>query len=479
MLSTGLDRGLKAAVVLLLCVCLGFAMTSCGGSDNNSSKTGSPLNATSSSLIAVDCQRQRAYVPLPDLNGDLHGQVAELDLSVDPDQQNPLVKIIDVGEIALPRAAAVDITTGTVLVLLDNVVSTGVMLLIDESDDSLATVQFPFGSRPSENSGAVINSRSGTALVSMADSPLDCLFGFGSCTGEASFDLATRTFGPVLLTLFEVDSFGVDPSAGVSVGSSDPVTPQLVALNLPAQNTCALLDDNVESLDADPDGIAVDPGTDIWVAGNFQSSTVSVINLRGSTFEGNGSFDCNLNEAGTLPNSVNFDTGAGAEGMPGVAINPVTHHAFMTAQGGNQIALLSLPSSRVKQLSASRIKGVSSSIPNDPFGNAFTPANFPYGNAIDSCNNLGYVVNDDLSFLAQIDLGKFRRKPAQISTPLAQGSCAGTLTTFHCDNGNGVKFFPLFGAPTTAARNLPSQFSREAFRARKAAKQRGNVSSFR
>jgi hypothetical protein len=71
------------------------------------------------------------------LNSNLHGQVAVLDLSVDPDTQNPLIEIIDIGLVALPRSATVDFKTGTVLIAADNGVTTGTMVLIDESDDVL------------------------------------------------------------------------------------------------------------------------------------------------------------------------------------------------------------------------------------------------------------------------------------------------------------------------------------------------------
>ena len=45
-----------------------------------------------------------------------------------------------------------------------------------------------------------------------------------------------------------------------------------------------------------------------------------------------------LTEGGTLPNSVNFDTGTSAV-MPGVAINAATHQALLTAAYGAQVAL--------------------------------------------------------------------------------------------------------------------------------------------
>jgi hypothetical protein len=113
-------------------------------------------------------------------------------------------------------------------------------------------------------------------------------------------------------------------------------------------------------------------------------------------------------------------------------------------------------------------------MPNDPDGSAFMPANFPYGTNIDSCHNLGYVINTDLTYLAQVDLKTFKNNPTVISTALPAGTCAGVTTAFGCDNGQGVKFFPLFGTTTTSStQSLPGQLSQREFQARKNAKYRG------
>lgn len=458
----------SAAGVLLLGVLAG-----CGGSSGPTVQTATATSSTTSGLVAIDGKRQRAYVPLTDLNSSLHGQIAVLDLSVNPDNANPLLKVIDIGLIALPRATAVDVKSGTIMVLADNVVDTGAMLLINEADDSITTVPFPTGSRPDETSGVVFDPKKNTALVTMSDAENDCTNGVGGCTGMAVFDLGSQSFGPLILSLIEINSLALNPRANMALGSVDPFA-FLLAFDLPVNEPipCELDDDNLKNLFADPDGIAVDPATNIWVVGNFESPLASVINLHGSEFVNPGTLDCHLNEGGTPPNSVNFDTGTGAEGMPGVAINQVTHQAFMTAQAGNQIALLSLPSSPVKQLSASRIRSVSGTLPNDPIGLPFDPANFPYGTAVDTRRNLGYVVDDSRSFLAQIDLSEFKKHPEAIGTALAPGTCAGVSTSFQCDNGHGVKFFPLPDFAGASVRHLPGIFSDRAFSAKKDAKRR-------
>src|SRR5277367_3036653 len=131
--------------------------------------------------------------------------------------------------------------------------------------------------------------------------------------------------------------------------------------------------------------------------------------------------------------------------MPGVAINDVTHQALLTANDGNQVALLTLPSEPVSQLTASMVAGVQTSVPNDPAGNGWTSATFPYAVVADICHNFGYILDLRRDFLVQIDLAQFQSNPAAINTALASGHCAGTSTLFLCDNNNGVTFYPLPG----------------------------------
>jgi hypothetical protein len=403
----------------------------------------------------VDCLRQRAYVPLDFFNEALHGQVAVLDLSVDPDQDDPLVAIIDLGMVALPRAAAVDVRSGTVLVLVDNVVNTGVLMLIDETDLSLSGFPFPTGSRPGETDGVVVDPIHDTAVVSMSDAVDDCPGPPGSCTGQAVFDLTMHDFGPLVLLDGGLDNFAFDPTTDASLGASDEITPLLYAVDLSTTAACTLDDGNLSHLDADPDGIAADPGTGIWVAGNFESPVVTVLNLNGASFTSGA--DCVLNEGGTPPNSVNHDTRTGAMGMPGAVINPVTHTALITAESDNQVALLTLPSTPLAQLTAPDVTSVHGTIPNDPLGATFHAADFPYAAAVDSCHNLGYVLEDLRGFLTQIDLGELQTNPTGISTPLPAGSCAAAATSFKCDNGSGVKFFPLPGFADASRRRLRAE----------------------
>jgi hypothetical protein len=93
---------------------------------------------------------------------------------------------------------------------------------------------------------------------------------------------------------------------------------------------------------------------------------------------------------------------------------------------------------------------VSSSIPDDPNGNAWETQSDPYAVAVASCKNLenkGFAVNTSTSFLVEVDLTDFEHDPNSISTALPSGSCAGISTSFSCNNGAGVTFFPLTPPP--------------------------------
>jgi hypothetical protein len=121
----------------------------------------------------------------------------------------------------------------------------------------------------------------------------------------------------------------------------------------------------------------------------------------------------------------------------------VTHQAFLIEDGDPGITLLSLPTAKVSQIDSSMVTSVVSSIPNDPEGNPWYTQADPYAVAGDICHNLGYAMDDTSRWLVQVDLTKFQANPSTISTALPSGNCKGTSTTFACDNGNGVKFFPL------------------------------------
>ncbi len=402
-----------------------------------------PPVATNSSLFAVDCETQRAYVPLPLLNNNLDGQVAVLDLSVDPDTTDPRIATLDMGlQFYIPQAAAALTGKGTVLVLSDDGFHDGFVQIINESINSFQNVSFPSGSRPSEGDGVTYDPVNDSAVVSMDDSVLACPGPVGSCTGIAALDLSSKTFGLFFNTVGSIDTVGLDPTVPLTLASSRLIEPLLFASNLTSVPVCTLDDPTLTGLNADPDTAAVDPTTHVWVVGDFTSPTATAINLNGASFTSGAG--CVLNEPGTPPNSIAHDTGTGT-GMPGVAVNPVTHQALLTGNQNDDVALITLPTTPVAQLSSSMITSVNGTLPLDPEGGPVILTVIPYGVVADSCNNFGYVIDQQRRFLIQIDLAQFQKNPGGISTHLAAGSCAGTTSPAACDNGNGVKFFPLPG----------------------------------
>jgi hypothetical protein len=170
----------------------------------------------------------------------------------------------------------------------------------------------------------------------------------------------------------------------------------------------------------------------------------SVINLSGASFRGTPP-SCTLDESGAPPsNSLNLNTSSG-DFLPGVTINPQTHQAVLSGLLDNQVSLLSLPKGPVRFISPTDLSAVNAVLPTEPDGLLFESSIVPYADAIDTCNNRAYIVNQDETFMAEIDLEKLQTNPNAISAPLPAGNCASTSTTLSCDNLNGVRFFPLPG----------------------------------
>jgi hypothetical protein len=422
----------------------------CGGSSGSSPSPAASAvfaNATNASLEAIDCKRERAYVPIAP-SGVTDAEVAVLDLSVDPATTDPRIATIDLGHGGVARGAAIAPKQGLALIISGSAAGAGFLDQINESDNSLVTgspFSFPPGGQPLTSDGIVFDSLNNNALVSMTSTPLTCPGGSTTaCTGMATFNLATNSFGTLIQFDTSVANFGFDPSAQIALGLSDPVDPIPYAINANGNAACTLTDESLTSLNGDPEGAAADPSTGIWVVGNFSNVLTSVINLSGATFSGTPP-SCTLQEAGTPPsNSLNFDTRAN-DFLTGVSINPVTHQAVLTGKLDNQIALVSLPKTRSKFISLFDLSAVNTSLPLEPDGVQFQAAILPYSDSIDTCHNRAYIVNAAETFLAEVDLDKFQDAPNAIRTALPAGTCAGTSTRLSCDNLNGVRFFPLPG----------------------------------
>jgi hypothetical protein len=398
-------------------------------------------------------------VALPTLNTAGHGQVAVINVAVDPDLNDPRVKIIDLGHADVAGGVAINPTAHLVMVTSGFSGNGGFLDLINENSLSLISgspFPFPAGADSEVNGGTtglgaagqvLYDAVNNAAIVSTGDAKT-CKGAAGTCTGFASFNLSTRLYSPVIQAA-QADAFALDASTGTIIAPADDIDPGgqgtgvgMDAIDLANSAGCIISDANVTSLAADPDDASYDPTTHLVVIGNSASPMATVINLNGSTFNELVT-PCMLNEGGTPPNSVNIDTGTGGD-MPGVAVNPVTHQAFLTEYGGPHVALLGLPTSTLSQLTAANVSALAnSSIPNTPAASSFQAKSFPYATAVDATNNFGYVLNGSFDFLVQIDLATLQSDPSAISTALPAGTCAGLSTGFVCDNGNGVKFYAV------------------------------------
>jgi hypothetical protein len=435
---------LRLAAITILCA-------GCGGSGSSPEPAhvvnNQFANATNASLEAIDCKREFAYVPISPA-GAVDAEVAVLDLADDPNTTDPRTTTIDLGHGGVATSATIAPKQGIALVISGSIAATGFVDEINESDNMLVAgspFSFPIGGQPNFSDGIVFDSNNNSALVSMTSTPVTCPGNSGTpCTGMAVFSLDTNTFAPLMQFATPVNNFGFDQKAEIAIGPSDPVSPIPYAMNIVANTACTLTDDSLTSLNGDADGAAVDPTTGIWVLGNFVNVQTSVINLSGASFSGTPP-SCTLDESGAPPsNSLNLNTSSG-DFLPGVTINPQTHQAVLSGLLDNQVSLLSLPKGPVRFISPTDLSAVNAVLPTEPDGLLFESSIVPYADAIDTCNNRAYIVNQDETFMAEIDLKKLQTNPNAISAPLPAGNCAGTSTTLSCDNLNGVRFFPLPG----------------------------------
>jgi hypothetical protein len=380
--------------------------------------------------------------------------VEVVNIGADPDKTNPVVTKIDLGHPDVAGGIAIDQADGLVLVTSGVTRGQGYLDLIDEKTLTLVSgspYAFPPGAdsevQPAgEAPGQVLfNVTNGTAIVSTGDSS-SCPSA-GTCTGFAIFNLATRQFSSIIQASL-ADQFALDASTGTVIAPADEIDTfvgtgaGVDAVDLINSRGCILSDQNMTALNADPDGSGYDPTTNIVVLGNYYSPKATVINLNGASFNLSPN-PCALEEGGTPPNSLNIDTGTGAD-MPGVAVNPATHQAFLSEIDGPSIALLGLPSSKLVQLGATDVTALAHTmVPNSPNGATFMAQGFPFATVVDPTNNVGYLVSKSFDFLVRIDLATLQSNPSAINTPLPSGNCAGTTTSFSCSNNNGVTFFPM------------------------------------
>jgi hypothetical protein len=262
-------------------------------------------------------------------------------------------------------------------------------------------------------------------------------------SGLITFNPISHAFGTLIPANYP-ETFALNEKTNVVIDASDDDGIGTIGgVQMAKKRACTLSDSNIGN---DNDGSTFDSATNIVVVSN-ENTDATVINLNKSKFNPAAGTPCSLDEAGTPPNSV-FVTGL-PPGTAGSAVDPDNHWAFLISDDDTGMALLTLPTAPLAQLTPEDVTSVSSTFPADPLGFRLGTKGDPHAVAVGTCTALphkGYAVNSNFTFLAEVDLTTLKNTPLLIPTAPPAGNCAGTTSTVtKCNNLNGVIFFPLPG----------------------------------
>lgn len=437
--------------------------------------TPTPGGGNVSSLIGIDPNLGEAFVPISppiDLNlasgsskaktksaakaisnATIDGPtVAIMDVTVDPDFEDPFINSAQLSHDDAITGIAVDSADGLVIIVSGESGEGGFVDLLDESTNELtdnSPIAMPTGSEPGVFGQVVFNPATDQALISVTSN--DSCETENGCTGFLPFtpSATSPSFGALIPATYP-QSFGFNPEAQqlIDVPSAQPGTISVVDL---AKGECILTDPNLTNGGELPQSGAIDATTDLAVIGGDAvpqlNGTTTIVNLFGSTLNGTPPA-CTVVEGGEPPNSqqvTNLQTGNLLS-----AVNSFTHYAFVATSGTDAVTLIQLPKTTNTQFPGIPGSPQLTQLPNDPNDCPWITQGFPNGVAIDETNNFAYVLNSsdcsinfEPSFLVQIDLNAFAEFPGGIGTFLGTGPCANTTTPLNCNNFNGVVYFPL------------------------------------
>jgi hypothetical protein len=426
-----------------------LALGGCGSDSGGGGFVAAPPRPPSktsagSGLVAVDCNRMRAYVPLDTFDAKGNGQVAVINVGANPDVTDPRVKTVSLSHPDKPTGTALDNDHSLILVASGKSGLGGFVDIIDQATNKLVAgspFAFPVGSQAGHFGQVLYNPKTHLAIFGVCDNA-SC-FGGNANTGVVTFNPVTHVFGTIIAGNYP-ETFALNDQSNVVIDASDDdSTGQIGGIDVTGDRACKLSDTNIGG---DNDGSSFDSATNIVVV-STESTNATVINLNGSSFAPGSGTPCTLTEGGTPPNSV-LVTGLPSS-TAGSAVDPDNHWAFLISDGENGMALLTLPTTPVAQLTGGNITAVSSSFPSDPKGSSWGTKGDPYAVAVATCSALphkGFAVNSGFTFLAEVDLPTLKTTPLVIPTAPPAGSCAGTTSTVtKCNNLNGVVFFPLPG----------------------------------
>jgi hypothetical protein len=413
---------------------------------------------TSSSALAIDPVLQLAFVPLLDSPDPITGnsRLAVINTAVDPDVADAIVGTLVLTHPDDITSVALDTVHHLVIVTSGGIGNGGLVDLIDESTHTLVDGS-PFAMPPGAdveqlftNAGygqAVFDPVRKLAVISTLDDLVqnNCAGLEGDCTGFTTFDLTTFTFTPIISTTVSYN-FSFNPLTNVAIPASlQAPSTRGVVVDVENSIGCRLNDPNLAEA---PLGVGFDPSTNIAVMGN-DDGTATVLNMFGSSFVEENEPPCFLIAGGTPPNSV-LVPGLASDSAA-VAVNPVTHQAFLIeddilgTEFNDGISLISLPQAPVTQITSEQIPPpVISTLPYDPFGFFWQTQSEPFQVTLDLVHNRAYAVSLFGYFMAQIDLTAFQSNPSGISIPPPlTSSCVGLPGSLGCNNQNGLIFYPL------------------------------------
>ena len=438
--------------------------------------TPTPGGSNASSMIGIDPNLGEAFVPIsppPDPSTLPPGgnavktkstvkatsnavannpAIVVIDTTVDPDSTDPFLASAELSHDDPITGLAVDSTDGLVIIVSGQFGEGGFVDLFDENTNELTAnspITMPTGSEPGEFGQVIFNPTTDQALISVvanSSCPED-----SDCTGFLPFTPSATSpgFGGLIPATYP-QSFGFNTESQqlIDVPSSEPGTISVVDL---VKGECILTDSNLTNGGELPQSGAIDATTDLAVIGGDTvpelNGTTTIVNLFGSTLNGTPPA-CTVAEGGETPNSQQV-----TDLQPGnliSAVNSFTHNAFIATSGTDAVTLIQLPDTTNTQFPGIPGSPQLTQLPNDPNDCPWVAQGFPNGVAIDETNNFAYAVNstdcivdDQPSFLVQIDLNAFEDFPDGIATFLGEGPCANTTTPLNCNNFNGVVYFPL------------------------------------
>jgi hypothetical protein len=379
-----------------------------------------------------------------------------INTAVDPDVADAIAGTLVLTHPDDITSVALDTVHHLVIVTSGGIGNGGLVDLIDESTHTLVDGS-PFAMPPGAdveqlftNAGygqAVFDPVRKLAVISTLDDLVqnNCAGLEGDCTGFTTFDLTTFTFTPIISTTVSYN-FSFNPLTNVAIPASlQEGATRGVVVDVGNSIGCRLNDSNLAEA---PLGVGFDPSTNIAVMGN-DDGTATVLNMFGSSFVEENEPPCFLIAGGTPPNSVQVP--GLASDSAAVAVNPVTHQAFLIeddilgTEFNDGISLISLPQAPVTQISSEQIPPpVTSTLPYDPFGFFWQTQSGPFQVTLDLVHNRAYAVSLFGYFMAQIDLTAFQSNPSGISIPPPlTSSCVGLPGSLGCNNQNGLIFYPL------------------------------------